>query len=349
VRALRLETDGRVLVAEAQKCMGKSESARASYLDAAVVAARSEYDEELATIYLRLEENATNDKAYAEAERWSAQATEAITRLPGNVGLQAMLKSTDCYLDLERDQPVKAEQHCSESLALFKRLPTRRRDEADTMHLLAIALMRQAHYPEAAEQVRNAEQEYAQLLGPDSYDESRMLWTLAGIEEEQDHIDTALALFKRVLKFMEPDSPDGVSLTLTSYGALLIDAGQAQEAVPPLQRALAAAQKAERHDYQEAIARSELGRAYLMLGQLPAAYVELDKAWRANAHDEPDRALLGFDLARAMYEVTPEHARALAIARQSREFLATHPKGAYRERRLRELDAWLAAHAPKPR
>jgi hypothetical protein len=44
-----------------------------------------------------------------------------------------------------------------------------------------------------------------------------------------------------------------------------------------------------------------------------------------------------------LWQVTPEHARALEIAKASRDYLRKNQLGAYRKRRLAELDAWIQA------
>jgi hypothetical protein len=53
---------------------------------------------------------------------------------------------------------------------------------------------------------------------------------------------------------------------------------------------------------------------------------------------------IDFALAKALWARPTHHSRAIALARQARDYYRAHPVGALRARRTREAEAWVAEH-----
>jgi tRNA A-37 threonylcarbamoyl transferase component Bud32/tetratricopeptide (TPR) repeat protein len=342
--ALVLESEARILVGLSQMCLGDRRAARVSFMDTAVLAEQAQSYERVTAAYLQLVNYAAEFSQYDEAEHWMQLARETMAAHPSSIKQQGELEYNECYLPLARSHPAEAEPHCRRARELFRQLPTRMPFEADAAQMLGSALGRQARFAEAAEAYRDAQQLFRQIRGPESRGEIRVLEALADDETEQDHLATALALQQRVVEHDTDAFPEELSGDLAFYGQLLTEVGRAKEALPFLERALAAAERiTAQHGFETGVARAALGQAYLALGQPQVAVGYLETARRMIPAEGNEDLLAEFDftLAKALWNATPHHARAAGLARQSLEFLRAHPLGALRARHLREIEAWL--------
>jgi tetratricopeptide (TPR) repeat protein len=295
-------------------------------------------------------QNATNEQKLEEATHWSALCAESLDRDAGDIELRAQFRKAQCALDAHAGRSDQAVKECRESLDLYRKLATPNHyEEARAAHMLGLLLGSDANYAGADEMYRQAERLFSETVGPNSSDTLGVVQSLAEDELEQDHLETALALEKRVAS-IRPDRSwlaDAVQAR-AFYARLLVDAGRPAEALPYLLEAggmLAHMQGAP--PYLVAMHQRSFGAVYLALGKPAQALPYLQEAWKLMPAEGVDweRSLLAIDLARVSWEMTPQHARALEVARWSRDFMRNNgPLGPWRTRKLAGLEAWIQAH-----
>jgi tetratricopeptide (TPR) repeat protein len=177
---------------------------------------------------------------------------------------------------------------------------------------------------------------------------------LAVIYGGMRRFDDAMAAFERSRRVAEATFPPRhrtFAQLEHSVGETLLLAGRAREALVHLERANDIARDALplEHPLQASIA-SATGRALLVTGDARAARAALERAMAAypkHAEEPPVRADTEFALARTLTELRVERPRALALARAARDGF-TQGNALYAPE-LREVEAWLAAHAPPDR
>jgi tetratricopeptide (TPR) repeat protein len=342
-----LESDAREIIGLSQMCLGDRDAARVTFMDTAVLAEQAQTYERVVASYLQLVNFAGQVNHFDEAKHWLQLARETMTAHGASVMIQAELEYYECYLPFMQGDMDAAEPHCRRSCELFRTLPTRLVVEGDAAEELGATLGRKGKFAEASAAYREAQEIYRQVYGPDSTNEIHVLEMLANDESEQDHLTTALTLQQQVVAHASQEYPDQLAIDLAFYGSLLTEVGRAKEALPILQRAVATAEKiTAEHDYEAGMAREMLGDAYLALGQPQLALGNLEAARRmiGTAGDVEEVANIDFALAKALWEATPRHSRAVGLARQARDYMRAHPLGALRARRVREVEAWLVEH-----
>jgi tetratricopeptide (TPR) repeat protein len=345
--AILLESDARGITGLSQLCLGDRDAARVSYIDTAVLAGEVQDDQRMAVAYLQLITVTSDMGRFEDAEQWLQRARETI-KVPGaSIQTQAELESEACYVPYVRGRPSDAEPYCRRACELYRQLPKRSIIEADALQALGLALGQEGKFAEAAAAYREAQRLFRELNGPDSPDEIRVLGGLASDETEQDHMTTALALLKEVIEHGPTGFPDEQSIHFSAYGFTLLEVGRAKEGLAAFEHSLAIADtiKSE-HNYETGAARAGLGSAYVALGRPELALSSLEQARRIIAVEgnEDLIAQIDFDLAKALWSVTPRRVRAIGLARQARDLLRAHPLAALRARHTREVEAWLALH-----
>ena len=346
--ALGEEAQARFRMGAAHACLGNYQQAQNSYLEGAVAASSVHDDTRVAYSYIGLMQNSTEQQKFDDAVHWSVLGREAVERAGNGAELRADYLLADCFVIYSRDRIDEAEPECREALALYRKSGT------GSKLLMAGGTLTLGHmmgdrgrFAEAAELYREAQRLFIEAQGPDSYDAIRVIESIAVDELEQDHLETALALEKRVLDSERTfvrldDSVDSQAL----YGMMLVEAGRPDESLPIFLRALGMQEKSENTGGMlPGALRRGIGAAYLALDKPSQALPYLQEAWRILPTEdvEYERAMLGIDLAHALWLVTPDHAHALEVARGARDYLRAHPVGAFRKRKLAALESWIQA------
>jgi tetratricopeptide (TPR) repeat protein len=346
--AVREEGSAYYRQAQALACLGNNQSAQDSFLEGAVLAARAQDDVGVAHAYIGLMQNSVSLQKLDGAKHWEELGAESVERVAGDLELRVDYAVSACMVDYYSDRAAQAEKNCRAALTLYGKLSTPHAyAEANAYQLLAILDSDRGDFAASSELLQKAQQLFAAALGPESNDAIRVLESVASNELEQDHLQAAVALQKRVVDATGSSGWTGNSVeALLFYGRLLVEAGRPAEAIPQFLRARALLDKIE-NPMQMLVSNSRrgVGAAYLAMGRPAQALPYLQEAWKLLPDDSDpyERSLLSIEYARALWEVTPERARALAIAREGRDALRKIEIGAWRKRKVAELDAWIAA------
>jgi tetratricopeptide (TPR) repeat protein len=313
-----------------------------------VVAARDHDDVGVAHAYLALIQNSEDQQKLDDAQHWAQLAGEAVERVGSDQELRADYLLAVCALEYYRSNVSQAEAKCREAVALYQKQPSRNKySEASAVQMLGMAAGDRGQFALAAEHYREAQRLFTESQGPESHDAVRVLESLANDELEQDHVQTALALERRVVDTALKHAWTGDAVeSQCFYGMMLIESGRPADALPYFLAATAMHEKTESPPpFMLAMVKRGVGAAYLAMGKPAQALPHLQDAWKVLPHEgvEYERAMLAIDYARALWEVTPEHARALELARSARDYLRKNQLGAYRKRKLAELEAWIQA------
>lgn len=179
----------------------------------------------------------------------------------------------------------------------------------------------------------------------------RLAWPLSGLANVALRLDDparALELAQRGLALAEPHAADAAWI----LPMLHMHAGNALNALGrPAEAAIACGHSLALAEAQEPFTPSApaeepltcLGEAALALGRVPEAIAYLERAATLQLREEPiTLAFSRFALARALTAAHRDPARARTLAEQARDELAKAPAS---ERRVAEVDAWLATAA----
>jgi tetratricopeptide (TPR) repeat protein/predicted Ser/Thr protein kinase len=346
--AVALEDGAQFRMGDAQACLGNYLQAQNSFLESAVAAARAHDDLGVAHAYMALMQNSVDQQKFEDAQHWATLSGEAVERAGSDQELRADYLLAVCAFDYYHEHVDEAQPKCREAVAIYRKLPSENKySEASAVQVMGMIAGDRGRFVEAAELYREAQHLFTESQGPESHDAIRVLESLATDELEQDHVETALALQKRVVEAALKHAWTGDVIEAQGfYGMLLLEAGRPEEAMPYFLRATGMHEKMENPPpFMLAVLRRGVGSAYLALGKPTQALPHLQQAWKLMPSDgvEYERNMLGIDFAKALWQVTPEHARALEIAKASREYLRKNQLGAYRKRKLAELDAWIQA------
>jgi tetratricopeptide (TPR) repeat protein len=190
---------------------------------------------------------------------------------------------------------------------------------------------------------RNALRIQEATLPADHPDLARSLENLGTLLHRRGEHEPALELHRRALalreRALDPGDP-AIATTLQAMCATKIALRKAAEAVVDCTRALAIYEKAGAAGKDRAYVETSLGDAELALGQgeRAVAHYERALALREGVPDEVERAAAQFGLARALWTIGRERARASELANTAEQ--AFEKAGATVERdAVRE---WLA-------
>jgi eukaryotic-like serine/threonine-protein kinase len=346
--ALALEAEAALIQGVAEECLGRIDAARVTMSESAILAARAQSDALTVRAYLRLVAHDVDRQAFDEADHSLSQARETMARHGGDARLRAEVEYYECFVPIQRDQYAEAEPHCKEAQKLTAALPARSEMEADLHNAVGLLYRNQGHYADAEREFRRAA-DLTIELNPDFATAVEQHYACMVMEDEveQDHLDAALRLYPRC----EVHGHAGAFPSLRAYelsfeATMLANAGRAAEALPIARRALAVANGIEGpHDPESGWAYAAMGTAYARLGKSQLAATHLEEALRLLpvTGNQDQRALIMIDLAKALWEATPRHKRALEVAAEARQWLAAHARAAMRERVLHDVDGWLAA------
>jgi eukaryotic-like serine/threonine-protein kinase len=345
--ALGEEHRAQLRLGDAHACLGNHAQAQNSFLESAVVAAREHDDVGVAHAYLALMQNAQDQQKLADADHWAQLAGEAVERVGSDVELRADYLLAVCTLDYYRERRADAEKHCGESLGLYRQLPSPNvSSQANATQLLGMMAGDDGRFAEAETHYREAQRLFTELEGPESHDAVRVLESLAADELEQDRVAEALALQKRVVDTAEKRAWSGDLVeSLGFYGGMLLEAGRPAEALSSLQQARELDGKMEEPPpFLLAVILRGIAASEEALGKSSQALADFAAAWKLMPAEgvEYERAQLANLYARALWPT--DHHKASSLARLARDYLRKNPLGAFRKRKLAELDAWLQAH-----
>jgi serine/threonine protein kinase/tetratricopeptide (TPR) repeat protein len=253
------------------------------------------------------------------------------------------------YLGSSFNQPQQAETwfHLAESI--LDRLgpgSERTRAWADNNFAQVLAFMGQL---ERAERLaRDALDLKERALGKEHADVAISLSILGAILDEAEHPAEALACLTRAVDVMikngDPDS-DRLANTQSSKGFALIDLGRAAEAESSFWITLRILkQDSGPSERAMAFPLQGLGEARVLQGDNDSAIAFLEKALIIQETREPIQfnvAETRYWLARALWDSGRDRPRAIRLALEAKEELATHQS----PRRERAVAEWLATHA----
>ena len=309
----------------------------AEYLIAysAVLADENKFDEALADARRSI---AIREQRFGRDSVDVAFAVEATTRVLGQMGRFAEGEAM-----LQRSLPI-----------LERELGPNHPSVANTLVQVGFMLDGQGRYEEARRAIERAVAIREQVFGPNAGVLAGVLDNLGSILVELERYDEADKTLRRALAIGEkvygPDNPH-TALTMTNLGDLYRLQGKYDEAEAWCQRTIPAFERAfgQSHTFLAAavscVAQTEVDR------KRPARALpwleRAKKIWDAHPGGDPNAYAVDFALARALWDTSGDRARARALALRARErFAATGAKGAPH---VREIDAWLAAHAPEDR
>jgi tetratricopeptide (TPR) repeat protein len=343
--ALRAEATN--LLGLAQNCASEVSAARASYNDAAVLAADAHDDQTVVLAACNAMDLESESLHFDDSERWGRLAAEFAARRPDDDALQGQRLDSIGYLMWRRGRYPDAERALRQALEHYARMPTRRDfDEISAELTLAAVLGDAGRFDEAAALNRKIVERSSRVFGPDHR------WTIEAEEDlavdewERGDLASALRDETNVIARGDLRQTAGTSLSETNYGYMLVEAGRAEEAVPHFLRAIGLAESIKGdNDDELAYARSGLGTGYIALHKEHLALGPLQQALRAQTSEAEvvDRAVTEAALAQALWAATPERKRALELATHARDVLKAHPLGARRQHLLAAVEAWLAA------
>lgn len=164
---------------------------------------------------------------------------------------------------------------------------------------------------------------------------------------EQGDTPTAVAGESHFLEHVGDANPSHLSTASSNYAWMLIEAKRLDEAVQWFQRGLAEAEKLDgHHDEETEYALTGLGAAWVARGRPELAVPLLTRAMTLQHGDETgdDRADAERALAEALWKLGRDRPRALKLARQARDYYASHPMGPRRKSQLAGTEEWLRAH-----
>jgi eukaryotic-like serine/threonine-protein kinase len=222
----------------------------------------------------------------------------------------------------------------------------RKQAEADLS--LSKALTDSGRHEDALAAARRATEAYERLFGPDYFMLGRGLLQQGFILDQLHRQEESLATLRRAAAISERAlGPHAHVVEAQKYVAYeLVELKRPREAIPVLEAAVALGEKVNTPYPDVAESLGILGHAHELLGELPAARREYE---RALAH--PKFAQLGyaqapalFGLARVLWSDPRERARAVEMARRAQKALAGAPPGELIKDRD-ELAAWLAKNA----
>ena len=136
-----------------------------------------------------------------------------------------------------------------------------------------------------------------------------------------------------------------VALIAENEGEVLLAMHRDADALADFARSVAIWRKSDANPIVTAWGLTGEGEALVALGRPAAAIAPLEEALRARVELHAEAATVAetrFALARALGSDRANGPRALALARQAREELTKGAAGAERDRKLAEIDAWLA-------
>ncbi|MEM9456335.1 MAG: tetratricopeptide repeat protein [Myxococcota bacterium] len=221
-------------------------------------------------------------------------------------------------------------------------------EEAQSLGNLGNVFHAQGDYDQAKLHHQRALAIRQEALGPNHPRLANSLGNLGNVSVRRGDYDQARAYYQRSLAIFEtalgPDHPH-VANSHTSLGDAFAHQGDHDQARDHYQRALTI--------FEEVLGPDHSRLAYPLIG---LATVALDTDDPTTAREYAERALsvregtaapallaeARFALARALWSMHGERARACALAQQARDGFAEHGKG--RDDDLAEVETWLAAH-----
>jgi tetratricopeptide (TPR) repeat protein len=133
-----------------------------------------------------------------------------------------------------------------------------------------------------------------------------------------------------------------VARSYETMGALMLAEGHADKALPMFEKSLTIHEHAKGENHPSlATALIGIGRAHLLMKDADKAVAPLERAvaLREKADEPGELAIARFELARALWETSPEsHERCKTLATQARDASSARMRG--------EVEKWLAARGP---
>lgn len=169
--------------------------------------------------------------------------------------------------------------------------------------------------------------------------------SLSKVYAKQGHHEAAISTYRRTLEIRElkfgKDHP-AVAAILDSLAVALGDAGEHQEALEHLQRALAIYEGQTRPPRETGHVLAHLGGCLLSLGQGSDALAALERAHaklRSHGATSSELARVRFAMARALHHLDRDRERMLDLARLARDAFAA--AGTSTREQYAEVKRWL--------
>jgi tetratricopeptide (TPR) repeat protein len=245
----------------------------------------------------------------ATARRWLRHGEVVLARLPEHPALEAQMAVSRSILFLRTGQTAAAVGESRRALVLLEKV------HGPDNSLVAIGL----------QNLGNALYEDGQLAEAQSV-------TLRGLQ---------------MTRKLYGDDNASAAAILLNQAEILMGLGRLDEARASIDEALAIWRKQHANSFFIGYGLLDRGRLELAAGDARRAQATLFEAGSMLGKENPQlSAELSFELARASWAAPTERGKALAQARQAREAMVATKDSL---RKLREVDAWLAAHGAATR
>jgi eukaryotic-like serine/threonine-protein kinase len=190
------------------------------------------------------------------------------------------------------------------------------------------------------------------VLAPNHPDIARTLWTIANVDNQLGDHGAALEAADRAMEIYRNayggNSPQ-LAQPLGIRGESLELLGRHAEAERDLRAAIELSTSWVGADHPwTAMHLTALGKTLAAEHRERDATTVLEKALRIREHAEPNKELVAetrFALARALWDIDPDDARALSLAKAARD---TYGKLPQQLKHTAEIDAWLARTEARP-
>ena len=325
---------------------GEAQRAQDALTEAALSAEAGHHDRLAALaridlVYVRGELSGHPDAApLALREAWAA-----LLRYGSDADMESTLESIHARLLISEDRCEEAVPHLTAALALADKAyaPTDPQ-RARLMETLSASLLCAGKFAEARERAREAVALQERALGPNHPEVAVSLSALAKVCFQVEDKEPALGYYRRALEIRERAlGPRTVTVadSLMNVGATLAELKRYPESRDYLQRAL---------DIYESVLGPDSPRLATLLGNLGDVEVDLHNPARGALvleralkllHDCEDvsKAIIRFNLAKALGGLQGEEKRAKALALEARGYLGRRKEA--RKREMAEIDTWL--------
>jgi tetratricopeptide (TPR) repeat protein len=354
-RALKdrvVEAEALFQLGELQRRNGDTNAGRS--LEQAIMAAvASRHDEVAARAWIRLASFAGIEKGQLDEGLRLAQHGRAfIERLGGDPRLEAMLAGDLGIIYRRLGRYDESLQHFDRAIELG----TMVYGPAHTtiggwINSAGLTLLEAGKYAEARTRFQRALAIFEKEFGP--HPRLATVYVNLGLERfRSGDFEQAAAFAKRSLEIDEREGGPGNSKlvsTLNLIGSSYSELGRHDEGIAALQRAVELTQSLPEQNHKRLAAEVSLAIAYKRAGRFKEALPLFEHALpildgRTENSDPSDVAETRFGLAETVFALGQKK-RGVALAVKAREgFVAAGDK---MKRHLGDVDAWLAAHAPK--
>jgi tetratricopeptide (TPR) repeat protein len=344
-----IEASVLVSMGEIESNLGNAKEAVPLLEQAAVAAQRAHDDEIAARAWRRLAFVCTKDLDQVEAgQQWLDLARAATERQGGDAAQEGDELHLAGVIAAQAHRWDEAVADFEQSMALDERAWGREcRQMTPSLSAIGSVRLQQGRVDEALAAFQHAAAILERTLGPAHYRNAYSLQDVANVRFLQLRFADALDGFRRAYDLAAASlgsSADFVATMRSNVGLCQLELGQAQAALASQTEALARYEaNGVGHNSFAAVAAGGQGEALLALGRASEALAPFERALeRPQAQEPTDLAAAQFGLARALWQLRRERARAETLARAALTAYEKAPPLPYYQRQAGRIRAELA-------